>query len=238
MFLVFDWWVDVLWLKSHRNFTYCIDFNIVIRILNTPVSSKMAQGQRKWHAVLCSMSISMLYCFTMFIASFFSFIYSPISPVIFAMISAWSTHYAMSMIMDKSDPENPRDLNDLLRTFSDDPNNEVKTFTCSPYIDIEGLTLLLSRYKDAFVCELNNNDIQFDAICLRETWLFTDQDSALFNIPGYQLINQGKSCSSHSGLIIFLSNDYYYSIRSSHNDSKLWDGMFIEVNGVSFVKNS
>ena len=63
----------------------------------------------------------------------------------------------MSMIMDKSDPENPRanekryinqdvDLNDLLRTFSDDPNNEVKTFTCSPYIDIEGLTPLSSRY--------------------------------------------------------------------------------------------
>ena len=54
----------------------------------------------------------------------------------------------MSMIMDKSDPENPRanekcyinqdvDLNDLLRSFSDDPNNEVKTFTCSPYIDIK-----------------------------------------------------------------------------------------------------
>ena len=170
----------------------------------------------------------------------------------------------MSMIMDKSDPENPRanekryinqdvDLNDLLRTFSDDPNNEVKTFTCSPYIDIEGLTPLLSRYKDALVVlslniqsinskfdtltavlsELNNNDIKFDAICLQENWLSTYQDSALLNIPGYQLINQGKSCSSHSGLIIFLSNDYYYSIRSSHNDSNLWDGMFIEVNGES-----
>ena len=49
--LVFDWWLDVIWLKSHRNATYCIDFNIVIRILNTPVSAKMAQGQRKWHAV-------------------------------------------------------------------------------------------------------------------------------------------------------------------------------------------
>ena len=43
----------------------------------------------------------------------------------------------MSMIMHKSDPENPRanekfyinqdvDLNDLLRTFNDDPNDEVK----------------------------------------------------------------------------------------------------------------
>ena len=52
MFLVFDWWLDIIWLKSHRNATYCIDFNIVIRILNTPVSAKMAQGQRKWRAVL------------------------------------------------------------------------------------------------------------------------------------------------------------------------------------------
>ena len=52
MFLVFDWWLDVIWLKSHRNATNCIDFNIVIRILNTPVSAKMAQGQRKWHVVL------------------------------------------------------------------------------------------------------------------------------------------------------------------------------------------
>ena len=52
MFLVFDWWLDVFWLKSHRNATYCIDFNIVIRIFNTPVSAKIAQGQRKWRAVL------------------------------------------------------------------------------------------------------------------------------------------------------------------------------------------
>ena len=52
MFLVFDWWLDVIGLKSHRNATNCIDFNIVIRILNTPVSAKMAQGQRKWHVVI------------------------------------------------------------------------------------------------------------------------------------------------------------------------------------------
>ena len=41
----------MLFVTSHINAIYCIDFNIVIRILNTPVSAKMAQGQRKWHAV-------------------------------------------------------------------------------------------------------------------------------------------------------------------------------------------
>ena len=84
----------------------------------------------------------------------------------------------MSIIMDKFDPENPKaskkhyinqdvDLNDLLHTFSDDPNNEVKTLTCSPYTDIKGLTHLLSRYKDAFVVlSLNIQSInsKFDAL--------------------------------------------------------------------------
>ena len=43
------------------------------------------------------------------------------------------------------------------------------------------------------MAELNNNDDKFDAICFQETWLSIDQDTALFNIPGYQLIGQGKS---------------------------------------------
>ena len=49
--LVFDWWLYVIWLKSHRNAAYCVDFDIIISVLNTPVSVKMAQGQRKWQAV-------------------------------------------------------------------------------------------------------------------------------------------------------------------------------------------
>ena len=43
---------DVILLKSHRNATCFIDFNIVIRILNPSLSAKMAQGQRKWHYIL------------------------------------------------------------------------------------------------------------------------------------------------------------------------------------------
>ena len=35
-----------------------------------------------------------------------------------------------------------------------------------------------------------------------------DHDIAMFNIPDYQLISQGHSCSTHSGLIIFLDDSY------------------------------
>ena len=81
--------------------------------------------------------------------------------------------------------------------------------------------------------ELNGNDIKIDAICLQETWLSTDQDASIFNIPGYQLITLGKKCSAHSGLAIYLSDSFSYLIKSVHDDSELWDGMFIEVSGES-----
>ena len=69
--------------------------------------------------------------------------------------------------MDNSDSNNLRviennclsgnvDLNDLLRTFHDDPNNEVRSFMCSPYIEIESLMPVLSKYKSNFsVLSLN-----------------------------------------------------------------------------------
>ena len=165
--------------------------------------------------------------------------------------------------MAKCNFENPRvnenphinddfDLIDLLRTFDDDLYNEVKAFTCSPYIDIEDLTPLSSIYKNGFaVLSLNlqsinskfdamtavlselNNNIKFGAICLQETWLSIDQDTALFSNPGYQLISQGESCSSQSGLMLFSSGEYSNLIRSSRNNSQLWDGIFIEVIGKS-----
>ena len=55
----------------------------------------------------------------------------------------------------------------------------------------------------------------------------------MFNIPGYQLISQGHSCSTHSGLIIFLADSYSYLIKSIHRGSQLWDALFIEVTGES-----
>ena len=42
------------------------------------------------------------------------------------------------------------DLNALLRTFSDDSNNEVKSFTCSPYIETDSLIPILSKHKGDF----------------------------------------------------------------------------------------
>ena len=168
--------------------------------------------------------------------------------------------------MDNSNCDNPRasenihssdiDLNDLLRTFHDDPKNEVKPFTWSPYIEIDSLTPVLSRYKAklsvlslniqsinskfdallAILSEPNVNDIKIDAICLQEAWLSTEQGASIFNIPGYHLINLSKKCCAHFGLAIYLSDSFSYLIKSVHEDSKLWDGLFIEVSGESLCE--
>ena len=85
----------------------------------------------------------------------------------------------------------------------------------------------------AILSELYENNINIYAICLQETRLSADQDVAVYDIPGCQLISQGHSCSAHSGLIIFLADFFSYLIKSVHINSKLWDGLFIQVTGES-----
>ena len=84
---------------------------------------------------------------------------------------------------------------------------------------------------------LNDNNTHFQAICLQETWLSHDQDTSLFNIPGYHLIHRGKSYSNHSGLIIYLSDEFSYNVKDTLPGSQLWDGLFIDVYGESLCGN-
>ena len=127
----------------------------------------------------------------------------------------------------------PNDLNDLLHTFQDS-EDEIPTMQHSHYYDWDGLTNIMISNKDNFhllslniqsirskfdklMCLLKflneNNCPRFSAICLQETWLDSDTDTSLLNIPGYNLINQGKRCSEHGGLLIYLQEEFTYSIK-------------------------
>ena len=44
------------------------------------------------------------------------------------------------------------DLNTVLRSFVDDPNNEVRTYSESPYVTIDNTDALLRQYKDNLLC--------------------------------------------------------------------------------------
>ena len=147
----------------------------------------------------------------------------------------------------------PRDLNNVLCSFEDDPNNELRTYSDSPYLDTEGFISYLAKNTKSFsilslnvqtlnskfdeittlLAQLENKNVQLSAICLQETWLSQNADTSTFNIDGYHLIHSGKSCSECGGLMIYLRNTFNYIVKKMFNNSKLWEGLFIDVQGGS-----
>ena len=144
-----------------------------------------------------------------------------------------------------------QDLNNVLHSFDDDPNNEIGTYTDSPYVTLDSLISLLSKKTGqfsildlniqslsskfdaftAFLTLLDEKGVRFNAICLQETWLSDKHETTIFNLPGYHLIHAGKSCSDCGGLMIYLSDVFSYNVKLIYNNSSLWEGLFVEVQG-------
>lgn len=82
-----------------------------------------------------------------------------------------------------------------------------------------------------------SQDVRFDVICIQETWVKRDIDVSLLRLPGYNLINQMKTCSEHGGLIIYVSDEFNYSIVNRVEDSSVWEGLFIEIWGNNMKKS-
>ena len=139
-------------------------------------------------------------------------------------------------------------LNNILKN-DEDSDDEIKTFQQSAYYSLENAVDVLKSNRDKFtvlslnaqsiqakfdklsilISHLNDNNFQFSAICIQESWLADGHDACLINIPGYNLIQQGKQCCGHGGLIIYLKDIFSYKIRSLHDKSDLWEGLFIDI---------
>ena len=69
----------------------------------------------------------------------------------------------------------------------------------------------------------------FIAVCLQESWLSDDSDTSLFQLDGYNLISQGKRCSTRGRLIIYLKDSIKYKLIDIEANSNIWEGQFIEI---------
>ena len=85
--------------------------------------------------------------------------------------------------------------------------------------------------------ELNNADMAFSAICLQESWLTDDSDLSQYQLPNYNLIHQGKKCSGHGGLLIYLHKRYSHVVRKLYSSSDFWEGLFIDISGGNLSKH-
>ena len=77
--------------------------------------------------------------------------------------------------------------------------------------------------------ELTGNGNAFSALCLQETWLSDDSDTSMLNINGYTLIYQGKICSAHGGLAIYLSPKFSFKTLTVYENSEIWEGNLLKL---------
>ena len=74
----------------------------------------------------------------------------------------------------------------------------------------------------------HGDNCEFSAICLQETWLDSNADTSLLQIEDYTLIPQGKTCSAHGELLIYLHKHYKYKHLVSET-SNILEGQFFKV---------
>ena len=121
----------------------------------------------------------------------------------------------------------------------------------SPYIDIVNVPHYVERFQDKFTLlnlniqsinakfdvfvtfldELASKGFFFSVITLQESWLSKQEDVSFFNIPGYNCVALDASCSSHSGLITYIHNDFQYTNLNLYTPTQLWEGLFLEIYG-------
>lgn len=75
--------------------------------------------------------------------------------------------------------------------------------------------------------------VKVSAICLQETWLGSQDSSQLLNIDGYNAFFRGKSCSSHGGLCIYVSNSYTNVRQLTTPNYQDWELQSIEISQLS-----
>ena len=76
---------------------------------------------------------------------------------------------------------------------------------------------------------LNSDKIKIDALCLQETWIDNNCDLSTFQIPNYYCISQSRFCSSHGGLIIYLSKKYNFTLMDLSHQSDICESLFIDI---------
>ena len=95
-----------------------------------------------------------------------------------------------------------------------------------------------------FLQILLEKGIIFDAILIQETWLSDvflskRENVALFQLPGYNLTTQGKTCCGHGGLFTYVLDTYKISPRPSlYKRSEVYEALYIDVFNENFRKKS
>ena len=56
-----------------------------------------------------------------------------------------------------------------------------------------------------------NEYTEISIICLPESWGHENVDMSFYNLPNYSMVYENRHLSAHSGLLIYISNDFSYT---------------------------
>ena len=66
-------------------------------------------------------------------------------------------------------------------------------------------------------------------ICLQETWTDNNCDISLYQLPNYNLFHQGKQCSDHGGLFIYVHEEFIVEPINIAFHSTRWEGYCLKI---------
>ena len=94
----------------------------------------------------------------------------------------------------------------LICTLQNSPNTfKILSLNCqSLNAKIDQIKLKLNLFE--------REGVEFNAICLQETWLSNNSDNSLLHLEGFHMIPNGKRISSHGGLVIYLKTTFKFNI--------------------------
>ena len=128
----------------------------------------------------------------------------------------------------------------------------------SPYIDIENISCYLQQYENDFILlslniqslnakfdvfqslltELSNSNIFVSAICIQESWVSTNQEKTMFDIPSYNAFFLPTVCSSHSGLVTYIHNSYQCNVLNVYKPCQIGRVSLLKSMEVVFSESS
>ena len=74
-------------------------------------------------------------------------------------------------------------------------------------------------------------------ICIQETWFSEKTDISLYQLPNYSFVHLPCKLSRHSGVGCYIHDKYKYSVRNFNINSKIWEGLFLDISGETLTKS-
>ena len=161
-------------------------------------------------------------------------------------------------ILDRYGGRVRNDLNTVLNHISDDDPQDLISHPLTKYVHLDGLKAYLATYNDFIILTINiqcinakynelmlmlngflAEGLKIGAICVQETWQDepkTNDDLNQFHINGYALLTQGRTCSRHGGLSIYLNDQYEYKLMNYDINCTKWEFQCVEIFGGN-IKN-